>query len=234
LDPHRIQPFAHPPPAVGNSQQAPPQAFGIQVQGNHGQYHPGYPPAGYPPPGNGYWPDPRGYFYDPASYPGAPPLRRDEATNARRLSDRITGYADIPANAGLPPKPTPAALDSALSSGNGNQRKGRGGQSGGAPPLPPPDAKEDPRAAAGRRVSYHDMDLVAEVRTSPCEFLLYNTDHLCFRGMSNCRTKRLCGPSLECLGFIEVKLCSHEHEVVSTNNHYHYIRSACNRTGALL
>jgi hypothetical protein len=33
----------------------------------------------------------------------------------------------------------------------------------GPPPPPPPDAKEDPRAAAGKRVSYHDMDLVAEV-----------------------------------------------------------------------
>ncbi|THU77369.1 hypothetical protein K435DRAFT_974000 [Dendrothele bispora CBS 962.96] len=168
LDPHRIQPFAHPPPAVGNSQQAPPQAFGIQVQGNHAQYHPGYPPAGYAPlpPGNGYWPDqypPKGHFYDPMAYPGMAPPRRDETANSRRLSDRISGYVDIPANAGLPPKPPPAALDSALSSGNGNQRKGRSGQqAGGPPPPPPPDAKEDPRAAAGRRVSYHDMDLVAE------------------------------------------------------------------------
>jgi hypothetical protein len=33
----------------------------------------------------------------------------------------------------------------------------------GAVPPPPPDAKEDPRAAAGKRISYHDMDLVAEV-----------------------------------------------------------------------
>jgi len=32
----------------------------------------------------------------------------------------------------------------------------------GVPPPPPPDAKEDPRAAAGRKISYHDMDEVAE------------------------------------------------------------------------
>ncbi|KAH7102977.1 hypothetical protein BKA62DRAFT_616893 [Auriculariales sp. MPI-PUGE-AT-0066] len=30
------------------------------------------------------------------------------------------------------------------------------------PPPPPPDAKEDPRATAGRKISYHDMDEVAE------------------------------------------------------------------------
>lgn len=73
----------------------------------------------------------------------------------------------IPAGAGLPPKPTPAALDSALVSGNGPPAVRRntraGGQPAGPPPPPPPDAKEDPRAAAGKRVSYHDMDLVAEV-----------------------------------------------------------------------
>lgn len=101
------------------------------------------------------------------------PPRRDEGANAgRRLSERISGFATettVPAGAGLPPKPSPAALDSALSSGNGNVRRGtrnNGGQVGGPPPPPPPDAKEDPRAAAGKRVSYHDMDLVAEVRDS--------------------------------------------------------------------
>lgn len=96
---------------------------------------------------------------------------------ARRLSDRISGFAPgtetstLPAAVGLPPKPTAAALDSALVSGNGgaggarrNTRNGGGAQSSGPPPPPPPDAKEDPRAAAGKRVSYHDMDLVAEVR----------------------------------------------------------------------
>ncbi|KAJ3797573.1 hypothetical protein GGU11DRAFT_784341 [Lentinula aff. detonsa] len=163
LDPHRIQPFVHPPAALGNSTQAPPQAFGIQAPMNNIDYGrmPYY--GSYPPPGNGYWGDygPGKGFYD--GYSAAPPRRDD--SNGRRLSERISTFvADIPANAGLPPKP-PAALDTALSAGNTNgvRRRNTGGQvSGGPPPPPPPDAKEDPRAAAGRRVSYHDMDLVAE------------------------------------------------------------------------
>ncbi len=70
----------------------------------------------------------------------------------------------IPAGAGLPPKPM-SALDTPLSSGNNPRRGSRSGvaQATGPPPPPPPDAKEDPRAAAGKRISYHDMDLVAEV-----------------------------------------------------------------------
>ncbi|KAF9076653.1 hypothetical protein BDP27DRAFT_1313687 [Rhodocollybia butyracea] len=172
LDPHRIQPFAHPPAAVGNNSQAPPQAYGIQsnnITNNFGEYgRMPYPyPPGYPPPGNGYWGDygpPGKGFYD--GYPPPPSQRRDESVNGRpRLSERLGVFADIPANAGLPPKP-PAALDTALSAGNmtnNPRRRNGGGQTlGGPPPPPPPDAKEDPRAAAGRRVSYHDMDLVAE------------------------------------------------------------------------
>ncbi len=110
-----------------------------------------------------------------------PPRRGDEggvgvgagaAAAGRRLSERISGFASettVPVGAGLPPKPSPAALDTALSSGNGGgggvrrNTRGNGTQAGGPPPPPPPDAKEDPRAAAGKRVSYHDMDLVAEV-----------------------------------------------------------------------
>lgn len=131
-----------------------------------------FPPGSYPPPPyNGYW-DPYAYPYGPpAPYPPPPmPPRRDEGANTgRRLSERISGFATettVPAGAGLPPKPSPAALDSALSSGNGSARRNsrnNGSQAGGPPPPPPPDAKEDPRAAAGKRVSYHDMDLVAEV-----------------------------------------------------------------------
>jgi len=68
----------------------------------------------------------------------------------------------IPANAGLPAKPQvtmdigQAAVDIV--------RKGRrgGATNSGPPPPPPPDAKEDPRAAGGKKVSYHDMDSVAE------------------------------------------------------------------------
>jgi len=181
LDPHRIQPFSHPPPPVGNSQAPPPQAYGIQVPMSYhgpGEYsrpaphynaYPqgNYPPA-YPPPNGAYWDHygPQHQFGPASSYPPPLPTRRDEATTARRLSDRISGYAPgydqppepaiVPAAAGLPPKPM-----AVLEPGPGGRRGGRSG-GGGAPPPPPPDAKEDPRAAAGKKVSYHDMDLVAE------------------------------------------------------------------------
>ncbi|KAJ6627363.1 hypothetical protein B0H10DRAFT_1994098 [Mycena sp. CBHHK59/15] len=164
LDPHRIQPFAHPPVTVGNSQAPPPQAYGIQGPpvhhggGDYGRQYSGgsYSQSAYPPPYyNGQW-DHHGF----PPYPQQPP-RRDDPSNARRLSDRLGGFAEtsLPPGAGLPPKPTAAALDSALVSGN--SRRGPRGPGGPLPP-PPPDAKEDPRAAAGKRVSYHDMDLVAE------------------------------------------------------------------------
>ncbi|KAF8164885.1 hypothetical protein B0H34DRAFT_687006 [Crassisporium funariophilum] len=196
LDPHRIQPLVHPPSTIGNSSQAPPpQAYGIQGPapyhggggggdygrgGGGGPYYAGnapFPPGGYPPPPyfNGHWEHggfPGGAGYPPpGSYPpGAAISRRgggDDGPN-RRLSERISGFAtEIPAAAGLPPKPTPAALDSALISGNNTglgrrNNRNMGNQPTGPPPPPPPDAKEDPRAAAGKRVSYHDMDLVAE------------------------------------------------------------------------
>jgi hypothetical protein len=135
--------------------------------GQWAEFPGGYPPGGFPPPGG---------------------------HNNRRLSDRISGFADgnsvIPAGAGLPPKPTPAALDTALVSGNGptggrrNNRQNSTNLSG-PPPPPPPDAKEDPRAAGGKRVSYHDMDLVAEVCLlcfhSECGMMLTQI----FRGMSS-------------------------------------------------
>lgn len=85
-----------------------------------------------------------------------PPL---SGGGGRRLSERISGYAyqDGPGHThgieGLPPKPV-ASLEP-----GSTQRRGR---PSGPPPPPPPDAKEDPRAAAGKKVSYHDMDLVAE------------------------------------------------------------------------
>ncbi|KZT72714.1 hypothetical protein DAEQUDRAFT_722875 [Daedalea quercina L-15889] len=172
LDPHRIQPFAHPPPPVGNSQAPPPQAYGLQgpaypVPADYGRA-PYPPPFGYPPPYSGaagLW-DPYAYSYGPNGYP-APPPRRDDGVAARRLSDRISGYAPgydptvevppVPASAGLPAKPV-----ATLEPGPGGRRGGRNGSISGPPPPPPPDAKEDPRASAGRKVSYHDMDLVAE------------------------------------------------------------------------
>ncbi|KAJ7179566.1 hypothetical protein C8R46DRAFT_1345892 [Mycena filopes] len=170
LDPHRIQPFAHPPTTVGNGQAPPPQAYGIQTPANHGGDNYGRGGGGgsysgssnYPPShgggggGGGSW-DHGGY---PPYGGGHSSGRRDDGPNGRRLSERLGGFAE---GAGLPAKPTPSALDSALVSGNGGARRGGGGGRGGGPlPPPPPDAKEDPRAAAGKRVSYHDMDLVAE------------------------------------------------------------------------
>ncbi|KAF7301247.1 hypothetical protein MIND_00689500 [Mycena indigotica] len=138
LDPHRIQPFAHPPTNSGNGQAAPPQAFGVPPP-QHGEYRPYGPPLSYP----------------PQSWDGGG--RDSHSSNGRRLSDRLGGFAELPAK--------PAGLDTALSSGSGREhhreRRNRG-RDGGPPPPPPPDAKEDPRAASGRRVSYHDMDLVAE------------------------------------------------------------------------
>jgi hypothetical protein len=77
----------------------------------------------------------------------------------------------IPASAGLPAKPSvtvnidqplPLSDESRGRRGGSSRRNTRGGDSGGPPPPPPADAKEDPRAAAGKKVSYHDMDLVAE------------------------------------------------------------------------
>ncbi|KAL4241397.1 ARS2 family protein [Abortiporus biennis] len=175
LDPHHIQPFTHPPQQVGNSQQPPPQAYGLSgpaypTPAEYGR--PPYPAAyagPYPPPyvngAAGYY-DPYAYPYLPGAYP---PPRRDEAVTARRLSDRISGFAPgtevpdvplVPPPAGLPAKPI-AAMESAPLANNG-RRGTRVGGVGGVPPPPPPDAKEDPRAAAGKKVSYHDMDLVAE------------------------------------------------------------------------
>lgn len=114
-------------------------------------------------PGAPHW-DPYAYPYGP--YAPMPPQARslrDEpplSGGNRRLSERIGGFIpgqDLPPSqghgiGGLPPKPM-VAPDNGMAK--------RGSRSG-PPPPPPPDAKEDPRAAIGRKVSYHDMDLVAE------------------------------------------------------------------------
>jgi hypothetical protein len=188
LDPHHIQPYSHLPPSGGAGQQAPPQAYGLlgpppmppadYMRGaNGGIFYPApYPPGGFPPSMNmpQHW-DP--YAYSHMSNMALAP-RRDDSASARRLSDRISGYAPgsdypidspttIPASAGLPAKP-PVSMDQPLSDetrvrrAGSSRRNTRSGEPGGPPPPPPPDAKEDPRAAAGKKVSYHDMDLVAE------------------------------------------------------------------------
>ncbi|RPD66715.1 hypothetical protein L226DRAFT_529121 [Lentinus tigrinus ALCF2SS1-7] len=162
LDPHRIQPFTHPPQTIGSSQPPPPQAYGLQASAYPADFArpPPYQAYGGYPPYPGYW-DPYAYQYGGA-YP--PPPRQDGPV-ARRLSDRIGGVAPgleqpsevppIPASAGLPAKPAVALESGPI------PRRGRAG-AGGPAGLPPPDAKEDPRAQAGKRVSYVDVDRVAE------------------------------------------------------------------------
>jgi hypothetical protein len=150
LDPYRIQPMREPPPP-------PPPAHHGAYAPDHGRGAPhGHQGGGaygaYPPPYAG------GYGGRDAhgghAYGGAP------HAGGGRLSDRIGGFdgsdAGLPAGVGLPPKPAPS-LDQPLQPARGGDRGRRG-----PPPPPPADAKEDPRAAAGRRVSYHDMDSVAE------------------------------------------------------------------------
>jgi len=78
----------------------------------------------------------------------------------RRLSDRTGGYTkDQPKGSGLliaPGLPTKPIWVDQASSNNTSGSRGDG-------PLPPPaNTKEDPRASAGKKVSYHGMDLVAE------------------------------------------------------------------------
>lgn len=173
LDPQRIQPFTHFPQPTGNGPAVPPQAYGFRdmpqpypdpsrgvppgvMPAPYYPYHPAYPP----PYANGGYPEPHGFY--PYSGPMALPARslRDEAplmAGGRRLGDRIGGFAPPTDQQlghgieGLPAKPV-----ATLEPGPGGRKNGR------AVPPPPPDAKEDPRAAAGKKVSYHDMDLVAE------------------------------------------------------------------------
>lgn len=179
LDPHRIQAFSHPPVHTGGGQPPPPQAYGLLPPAV--QEYPAYPPAWmaqFAPPPAAYVGRPHWDAYAAPVWIPPPQARRDEAVPSRRLSDRISGFAHnnvelspseviaaAPASAGLPAKPVAAALDAtatpmSMSLGSNVRRGSRSG--GGPPPPPPPDVKEDPRAAAGRKVSYHDMDLVAE------------------------------------------------------------------------
>lgn len=133
-----------------------------------------YPLAGQYPPGFATGADPHLAFYPQAAVPQPMPMRslRDEpplgSGTGRRLGDRIGGYAPgaegpgtHPGHGieGLPAKPVMAMDAAGAGAAAGGGRRNGAGR---AMPPPPPDAKEDPRAAAGRKVSYHDMDLVAE------------------------------------------------------------------------
>ncbi|KAG8985527.1 hypothetical protein FRB94_004889 [Tulasnella sp. JGI-2019a] len=173
LDPHRIQPFTHPPPQSGN-QQPPLAAYGLRNGGGGGLgprdmvpngaiggyrdipvHHQAYPHYTYPPP----MPPPMpmgGYYGEYNPQPYAPSGRYSPPGSRRRLSERVgERMADSPmtmtGGEGLPAKPLGfPELDTE-----------RGARESG--PLPPPSkVKEDPRAAQGRKVSYMDMDEVAE------------------------------------------------------------------------
>ena len=146
---------------------------------NMGIGAPGGPPvAYYPMPGQIPTPFANGGNAFLAYYPQVMPAQsmpmrslRDEpplsSAGGRSLGERIGGYmpgAEGPGPhpghgiEGLPAKPV-MAMDAALVAGSGGGRRNGAGR---AMPPPPPDAKEDPRAASGRKVSYYDMDLVAE------------------------------------------------------------------------
>lgn len=114
-----------------------------------------YPHYTYPPPlpppmpmggGGGYYGE-----YNPQPY--APARRYSPPSSRRRLSERVgERMAESPlvltGGEGLPPRPLTVAEPMS--------------ERGGPPPPPPPKVKEDPRAAQGRKVSYMDMDEVAE------------------------------------------------------------------------
>ncbi|EJD54073.1 hypothetical protein AURDEDRAFT_110707 [Auricularia subglabra TFB-10046 SS5] len=146
LDPQRIQPYTRVPAPIGNGQPLASQAFGLQGPvpaapdfNNRGHPYQQQHPNSYPPPGYG---------------DGPPPYRA--RSPPRRGGDRY--FPSGPGFDSLPPKPS---LGAEPMRGGGGRGGYRGGERG-PPPPPPPDAKEDPRAAAGRKISYHDMDEVAE------------------------------------------------------------------------
>ncbi|KAG8715023.1 hypothetical protein FRC11_006078 [Ceratobasidium sp. 423] len=150
LDPHHIQipklppgpdPRVPPPPRMSYPMGDPRHMYPMGVPPPYG-YRPPSPPGyrGYPPPFDPYY-----AAYGPPQPYGRP---RSPMRNGPRLSDRLGEYAP-PGHmlAGLPPRPpVPGGDAPAVPPGR---------------PLPPPDAREDPRASGGRK-SYHDMDGVAE------------------------------------------------------------------------
>ncbi|KAF9520769.1 hypothetical protein BS47DRAFT_1370307 [Hydnum rufescens UP504] len=184
LDPHKIQPFSHAPPSSGNGQQAPPEAYGLRQAArplgvpdgrsrSGSNSYPQYPPQNYyaptpygydyfaPPSRGGYYdyppaPPPRGYGY----YEGPAPPKSRSPPPGRKLSDRLGDFA-AGGHGGH-------AVTATLEPGPGARRGRRASlnvDSMGTPAIggpPPPDAREDPRAAAGRKVSYYDIDRMAE------------------------------------------------------------------------
>lgn len=111
-------------------------------------------------------------FADPyGSYPPPPyayTRRRSPPPPHRRLSDRLSEapLPNVGRIEGLPAKPIGTPLGDSPGGGRrGGAGNGGGGGNGGARGVavkPPANAKEDPRATLGKKVSYHDMDEVAE------------------------------------------------------------------------
>lgn len=120
--------------------------------------HYSYPPLVPPPLPMGGGGGGGGYYGEYNPQPYAPARRFSPPGGRRRLSDRVgermaDGPLVLTGGEGLPPRPITVAEPMS--------ERGREGSSG-APPPPPPKIKEDPRAAQGRKISYMDMDEVAE------------------------------------------------------------------------
>lgn len=111
------------------------RGYGQYNGGNPNGGHGGYGPPGWDP----YYDGRRSPYGRPGEYPG--PSNGDYPRPA--LPDS------------LPPKPT-----GDLDMGRAQPRRRRTDEL--ERRSPPPNAKEDPRARAGRKVSYNDMDSVAE------------------------------------------------------------------------
>lgn len=159
LDPHHIQPVNHAQSVSGSTQGNPPQAWGGQGKSYGGgggvDQHRNYDRAGSMHNSNGGFPDTYGYSQHGYSMSGGA-RQESYGVGGGRLSERISGYA--------PPGLDRPLAESIARSGrpSSDTVARRGVRSSGPPPPPPPNAKEDPRAAAGKKLSYYDMDSVAE------------------------------------------------------------------------
>ncbi|KZT62144.1 hypothetical protein CALCODRAFT_490328 [Calocera cornea HHB12733] len=155
LDPVHLTPqqhtsaFTQPPRRDTRQDMKDERAMPLRLDDPRAYYAGGYPAGAYGPPTHAtpaQWADQP--YFDPRRSPvyelggggGFPPILPE----------------------GLPAKPT-GVLDMGRDLSGGRPR--RPGPGGALPPMrrsPPPNAKEDPRARAGRKISYNDMDSVAE------------------------------------------------------------------------
>ncbi|EJU06075.1 hypothetical protein DACRYDRAFT_19390 [Dacryopinax primogenitus] len=150
LDPVHLTPqqhtsaFTQPPRRDNRQEQKDDRAMPLRPEDGRGHYIGGYPGAAY-----------GGSFATPAQW-GEQPNFDPRRSPVYEMGGAAPGFPLLAAE-GLPAKPT-GALDMGRNMGLQPRR-------GGAPPMrrsPPPNAKEDPRARAGRKISYNDMDSVAE------------------------------------------------------------------------